>query len=412
MVSKGSLGNNQWEISNLEEVVEILDGMRKPIKKADRVTGGIPYYGATGIIDWVKDYIFDEPLILVGEDGENLRSRVLPMAFKIQGKAWVNNHAHVLRPYKNVDIDYLTYYLDSISYEDYITGSAQPKLNQNQLKKIKVLLPHVREQQKIVLILSSVDEAIKKTQAIIEQIVKVKKGFMKQLFTEGIGHTKFKKTKVGEIPEKWELKTIKDLLSDPIRDFGSFSTTKLIKYVDSGVAFLRSDMFLDDGTLDFNSVQYITEEVDKHLTKSYVEKGNVLFTKIGVNLGDSVVYEGEFGRCNSNAAIAKISIDENLASKYYISYFLNSQFCKKQYLPSVISIPPRLNLGDIQKITVPLPSLAEQKKIVLILNSIQEKYQKERECLLQLEELKKGLMQSLLTGKIRVKVDEAEVTQV
>lgn len=173
----------EWEIFLLEEIVSVLDGMRKPIKKNDRLSGPIPYYGATGIIDWVNDFIFDEPLILVGEDGENLRSRVLPMAFKIQGKAWVNNHAHVVKPNPNVNIDYLTYYLESINYEDYITGSAQPKLNQAQLKRVKTLLPKLNEQQKIASILATVDEQIGVCEQEKAKYEELKKGLMQQLLT-------------------------------------------------------------------------------------------------------------------------------------------------------------------------------------------------------------------------------------
>ncbi|WP_431028632.1 restriction endonuclease subunit S [Lysinibacillus sp. LZ02] len=173
----------EWNIYVLEEIVTILDGMRKPIKKNDRKPGKIPYYGATGVIDWVDNYIFEEQLILVGEDGENLRSRVLPMAFKIHGKTWVNNHAHVLKPNQNINIDYLTYYLESIDYDDYITGSAQPKLNQAQLKKIKTLIPTLQEQQKIASILSTVDAQIEVYEQEKVKYEELKKGLMQQLLT-------------------------------------------------------------------------------------------------------------------------------------------------------------------------------------------------------------------------------------
>lgn len=171
-----------WKVLELSEVVEILDGQRKPIKKADRelIDGDIPYYGASGIIDWVNDFIFNEPLILLAEDGENLKSRNLPIAFKIEGKSWVNNHAHVLRPTK-ININFLEYYLESLDYEKYISGSAQPKLNQQAIRKIKVVCPDGAEQEKISNILTNIDDKIKKEKKAVEQLTKTKQGLMQQL---------------------------------------------------------------------------------------------------------------------------------------------------------------------------------------------------------------------------------------
>ncbi|TQR47862.1 hypothetical protein DJ027_25815 [Bacillus cereus] len=389
MVNKDNLDNNQWQIRCLEEVVDILDGMRKPIKKEDRVTGEIPYYGATGIIDWVKDYIFDEPLILVGEDGENLRSRVLPMAFKIQGKAWVNNHAHVLRPYKNVDIDYLTYYLDSISYEDYITGSAQPKLNQKQLRKVKVLLPHLREQQKVASILSSVDEAIEKTTAIIEQTEEVKKGLMQQLLTKGIGHTKFKKTEIGEIPQSWILVKVEEVcdilngLRKPIKkadrvlgDIPYYGATGVIDWVNDYI---------------FNEPLVLVGEDGENIRSRVLPMAFKIEGKSWVNN-------------HAHVLRPKASIDIDYLELYleFIDY--------EKYITG--SAQPKINQQVLRKIKVALPQMEEQKVLSRSINAIASKLQKEREKLLQLQDIKKGLMQSLLTGKVRVKIDEVEVTQV
>jgi len=172
-----------WEVVTVEEICDILDGLRRPIKKEDRIPGNIPYYGATGIIDWVNDYIFDEPLVLVGEDGENIRSRVLPMAFKIEGKSWVNNHAHVLRPKNNVHIDYLELYLESLDYEKYITGSAQPKLNQQTLRKIKIALPSKDEQITISNSIQALVSKLKNEKQQLSELEKIKKALMQVLLT-------------------------------------------------------------------------------------------------------------------------------------------------------------------------------------------------------------------------------------
>jgi restriction endonuclease S subunit len=139
-----------WELVELGGLAKNLDGKRVPITKADRDEGKYPYYGASGIVDYVADFIFDEDLLLISEDGANLIARVTPIAFSVSGKVWVNNHAHVLRFEEMATQKFVEYYLNSISLEPYITGSAQPKLNQKSLNSITIPLPDIETQRQIV----------------------------------------------------------------------------------------------------------------------------------------------------------------------------------------------------------------------------------------------------------------------
>ena len=117
----------------------------------------IPYFGASGIVDYVKDFIFNGDYLLISEDGANLNARVTPIAFSISGKSWVNNHAHVLKFENEYTRKYIELYLNSIDLSNYITGAAQPKLNQANLNKIYIPLPSVKEQKRIVSILCHFD---------------------------------------------------------------------------------------------------------------------------------------------------------------------------------------------------------------------------------------------------------------
>lgn len=141
----------EWEVKPLEECVEFWDGRRVPLKQEDRekIKGEFPYYGASGIIDHIDKFLFDDDLILLGEDGENVISRNLPLAFKVSGKIWVNNHAHVLKPKIGQDIDFLIDRLEFYDYSLLVSGSAQPKLNQRNLRQMKLPIPPFNEQQKI-----------------------------------------------------------------------------------------------------------------------------------------------------------------------------------------------------------------------------------------------------------------------
>lgn len=129
------------------------DRKRKPITGNQREQGSIPYYGASGVVDYVKDYLFDGDYLLISEDGANLTARVTPIAFSISGKTWVNNHAHILQFQTGIDRKFVEYYLNSIDLSYYTTGAAQPKLNQYNLNKIPIPNPSFEEKKKIVEIL-------------------------------------------------------------------------------------------------------------------------------------------------------------------------------------------------------------------------------------------------------------------
>ena len=130
-----------WVEKRLPDISENNDSKRVPITKSKRKSGTVPYYGASGIVDYVNDYIFDGSYLLVSEDGANLESRTYPIAFSISGKSWVNNHAHILK-FEDADVQaYVELYLNSYSLKGYITGAAQPKLTQDNLNKIPINIP-------------------------------------------------------------------------------------------------------------------------------------------------------------------------------------------------------------------------------------------------------------------------------
>ena len=130
-----------------------MDYLRKPITSGNRVAGDYPYYGASGIVDYVDNYIFDGDFLLVSEDGANLVARKTPIAFSISGKNWVNNHAHVLKFNTYIERKFVEYYLNNLDISEYVSGAAQPKLNQNNLNRIPIPIPPLSVQSRIVEIL-------------------------------------------------------------------------------------------------------------------------------------------------------------------------------------------------------------------------------------------------------------------
>ena len=177
-----------WKISKVKHEFESLDNLRVPLNSETRGSMELKvydYYGASGIIDKVENYIFDEPLILIGEDGANLQLRSTPLAFKATGKYWVNNHAHVLRP-KHGIIDYLTNMLESLDYTHYITGAAQPKLTSEHLMNITVIIPPSLEQDQIANYLNHKTKQIDELIATEHRKIELLKEYRQSLISEAV----------------------------------------------------------------------------------------------------------------------------------------------------------------------------------------------------------------------------------
>lgn len=173
----------EWGINLLGQISENLDNRRVPITENMRIRGAIPYYGASGIVDYVNDFIFDEELLCISEDGANLITRTAPIAFSISGKSWVNNHAHVLKFSSRARQKLIEEYINFIKIDDFLTGMAQPKLNKSKIEVIPIPIPPTeKEEQKIADCLSSLDELIAAQTQKINLLKDHKKGLMQQLF--------------------------------------------------------------------------------------------------------------------------------------------------------------------------------------------------------------------------------------
>ena len=177
---------NAWGVKNLCEISENLDSKRIPITKGVRQEGSIPYYGASGIVDYVKDFIFDGDILLISEDGANLLARTYPIAFSVSGRCWVNNHAHVVRFQNITSQKFVEFYLNSISLKPYVSGMAQPKLNQAMLNKIPIPFPDIEIQEKYLRLFESIKDsasiAMNSQERKITELNRLKQSILKQAF--------------------------------------------------------------------------------------------------------------------------------------------------------------------------------------------------------------------------------------
>ena len=220
----------EWTTSRFDGLSINFDGKRRPVKGSDRRPGPYPYYGASGVVDHIDDYIFDGDYLLVAEDGENLRTRQTPMAFLARGKFWVNNHAHIVTGNERADTRFLMYALRHVDIDAYLTGAVMPKLTQGNLNRIEVSHPLLPEQRAIAGVLGALDDKIEQNRRTARALDRLARAIFRAWFVnfepvkaKAAGAASFPSmpqpvfsalptcfvdSEIGPVPEGWEVKTI------------------------------------------------------------------------------------------------------------------------------------------------------------------------------------------------------------
>ncbi len=380
-----------WNVHQLGEVVAFLDGRRRPVKDSDRakMRGSIPYYGASGIVDYVNDYLFDDELILLGEDGENILSRNCPLAFRVSGKVWVNNHAHVLKPNAEVSIGFLTDYLESLNYEQYNSGTAQPKLNKQTCFRIPVALPPTKaEQEAIAEALSDADALIESLEQLLAKKRHLKQGAMQQLLRQKVDDNvlllrdvSFLKGRIG-----WQ----------------GLKQTEFTDNVDE--PFLITGMNFKDGAIRWSEVYHISEERYDMAPEIQLRPNDVLMTKDGT-IG-KVLYIDMIpspGKASLNSHLLLFRPVREIYNPKYLYYQLGSRrFQNFIELSKSGTTFFGLSQAAIGNYPVLLPPMEEQIRIATVLSDMDTEIAVLEAKLTKSRNLKQGMMQELLTGRIRL----------
>ena len=406
-----------WEVVSLGDAVEFLDGQRRPIKYSERtkISGIYPYYGASGIVDHVNDYIFDEELILLGEDGENILSRNLPLAFKVTGKIWVNNHAHVMRPNDNFNITFLTDFLESLDYSLLNSGSAQPKLNKASCLKIKVVKPSKQEQTAIATALSDVDNLIQSLEKLIAKKEAIKTGTMQQLLTgktrlpefatrEDDSPKGFKQTELGRIPEDWEARTVFELAERNSSNFNDGDWVESEHIINHGIRLLQTGNIGVGYFVDKGNKKYISEHSFIQLNCKLLEVGDLLICRLAEPAGRACIFKG----VEENKAITSVDVTifrppaDSVNREFYLHVFSSSDWFNSINEQVGGTTHKRISRSALGSIYVPYPTHQEQTAIATILSDMDAEIQALQERLDKTRDIKQGMMQQLLTGKVRL----------
>jgi type I restriction enzyme S subunit len=382
---------DHWEVVRLDDAVDFLDGRRRPVKDTDRskMRGEIPYYGASGIVDYVNDYLFDDELILLGEDGENILSRNCRLVFRVSGKTWVNNHAHVLKPKLSYDIGYLTDYLESLDYGQYNTGTAQPKLNKQVCSGIPVLRPPLQEQRSIAAALSDVDALLAKLDQLIAKKRDLKQAAMQQLLTG--------QTRLPGFSGEWEVKRlgeVADLLKGGGLSKDSVAASGRRKCILYGELFTTYGQVILDVIGRTNSQDGRQSVAGDVLVPGSTTTDGIDLATASALLEDGVALGGDINIIrNRNAEV----FDPRFLANY-LTHVKKREIAERAQGTTIVHLYGR----DLSDLSVQRPDLAEQVAIATVLSDMDAEIAALQARRDKTRDLKQGMMQELLTGRIRL----------
>jgi len=371
---------NGWHEFKLGEGFILSQG--KYLTKEEMADTGYPVYGANGIIGHSKDFMYEDPTVLVSCRGANCG-----FVHITKPKSWVSNNSIAVLPKTNqVDPFFLYYKFYHDGFNGFITGSAQPQIVVNVLARKEIVIPPINEQKKIAEILSSVDKEIEKIDEIITQTEKLKKGLIQDLFTK---NNRIIKLKLKDISEVTSSKRV--MVSD---------------YVDDGIPFYRStEIIKKSKNIPLTNLLYISTEKFNFFKDRFgaPENGDILITAVGT-IGDVYMVQNEVFYFKDGNTIWVRKIKDSVLPEY-LRMILGSNFYREK-LNNIAggSSQKALTIQKLENVEVPVPSISEQKKLIEVISSVENKTKVYTQTKNNLNQLKKGLVRDLLSGNKRVKI--------
>jgi len=380
----------EWELSRLDTLLSLEYG--KGLPERERTGGRYPVIGSSGIVGYHNQSKVIGPGIIIGRKGS------IGAITLIKSDFWpIDTTYYVKTLVKDIDLKWLFYALIKLNLPKLNLSDVVPGLKRELVHSLKLPLPPLPEQQKIAEILLTVDQAIEKVDEAIKKTQRMKKGLMQELLTKGIGHKEFKDTEIGRIPKEWELEFLSNIA---YLERGKFAHRPRNdpKFFRGKYPFIQTGDISEANGIIKNFSQTLNEEGIR-ISKLF-RRGTIVISIAG-NIGDVGIlgFDSYFPD-----SIVGISPDKKKINNYFLMYLMNKL---KSELNSMAprSTQKNINLEILKKIKVPFPSLSEQQKIAEILSTVDSRLEMLRKRKGKIERIKKGLMNDLLTGRKRVKLD-------
>lgn len=334
----------------LEDCCEILDSMRIPITASSREKGIYPYYGANGIQDYVSSYIFDDDLVLLAEDGGSFGSKTKPIAYRVSGKCWVNNHAHVLKPKEGMDVDFLCYSLMFYNTEGLINGATRQKLTQSAMRKMKIPKLHIDIQRNIVKEIKSVKSIIEINGKQLEKLSLLVRARFVELFGD-----------ININDKNWDCESLKNLCT--IVRGGS--PRPIEQFLGGDIPWIKISDATDGDNIYLNSTkEYIIKEGVKR--SRLVKSGSLIFANCGVSLGFARIIT--FDGCIHDGWLAMEDIDLRL-DKVFLLQALNQM---TEYFREIApaGTQPNLNTAIMKAYKQVIPPIELQRDFIRFVKEV------------------------------------------
>jgi type I restriction enzyme, S subunit len=391
-----------WKWVKLSEAVKVLDNLRKPINSSERQKrianksemDLFPYYGATGQVGWIDDFLTDGEYILVGEDGAPFLDLFKQKAYKIRGKTWVNNHAHILQGKDGITLnDFALHYLNSINYRQYVNGTTRLKLTKSSLKEIPFPLPAINEQHAIVSkieeLLSELDKGKQQLETAQQQLKIYRQAVLKWAF-EG---------KLTGGNENWTTVRLGDL-ANAIDPQPSHRTPPK---VEGGIPFVSiKDFDSELDKIDFSKARLVSSNVLKeHKARYQLQKGDFVIGKIGtIGKPVRVVLPQDY-TLSANIVL----IQPRKINSTFLYYFFQSSIIEKEFLAGTrATTQAAFGIQKVREMKIQLPSDSEQNKIIQEIESRLSVCDKVEETittsLAQAETLRQSILKKAFEGKL------------
>ena len=380
---------------------ECLDSFRKPINASERANreGDIPYYGATGQVGWIDDFLTNEQLVLVGEDGAPFLDLIKDKAYIIEGKAWVNNHAHILRShFGNTGNLFLMHYLNIFNYHDFVNGTTRLKLTQGSMDTMPVPIPPLPEQQRIVdrieSLFAKLDEAKQKVQEALDSFETRKAAILHKAFTGELTAQWRKEHGVGM--ESWQTKKYSEICN--IVRGGSPRPAGSPEFYGGNIPFMKvADITRNTGPY-VNSTEYTIKEAGLKKTRM-VDRNTLLLTNSGATLGVPAICT--FKTTFNDGIAAFLGLNPDTLLFHY--YFWTSKTAALRAINKGAA-QPNLNTDIIGNVEISLPRENDQREIVRILDNLLAKEQQAKEAaegvLEQIDLIKKAILARAFRGEL------------
>jgi type I restriction enzyme S subunit len=382
LISRNSVGG-KYPVVTLGTVVDFLDSKRRPVTESERKAGPYPYYGANGLQGTIDGYIFDEPLVLLAEDGGHFGAPERGIAYRVSGKTWVNNHAHVIRPKAGLDLAYLCRVLENYDVSPFVTGTTRGKLTKAGAADIPIPVAPLPEQRRIAAILDQADALRAKRREALAQLDSLTQSIFVGMFGDPATNSK-----------NWKTRPLLEGC-DEINDCPHSTPA----WTDAGLVCLRTSN-LTEGGWNWSDTRYVSETTFHERSKrGYVAAGDIVLSREGT-VGIAAVVTSDMKVCMGQRLVQVRPSPSFLTSEFLLRHLLFVLSPKRIGQLMVGSTSQHLNVKELKALLIPLPPVALQLEFSRISATLERLKETTKNSLSELDSLFASLQHRAFQGEL------------